>query len=203
MKRKILLPWIIIIIALFVFWPIGAYLIYRKITNDRMELLKNSGSLNKAGLIFMVIGFIIFACFSLAGNPDLHTYAKGGVFITSGGVVMFYFGVAINRTAKRYRNYIQIIINDGQKNLGEIAKEMHLGPSKVERDLQSMIALGYFGDTYIDYVNDQIVIKQKEPDNPPESEGLIPVICRNCGGRNSALAKRCQYCDSPLGEQHK
>ncbi len=203
MKRKLLLPWIVIIVALFVFWPIGAYLIYRKVTRDKMELLKNSGSLNKAGLIFIIVGFVIFAGFSLSGNSTLRSFANGGIFITSGGVVMIYFGVSINRLAKRYRNYIQIIINDSKTNLSEIANQMHLGPIKVDRDLQSMIELGYFGEAYIDYVNDIIVIKQNEPDASEQGDDQVTVICKNCGGRNVATASRCQYCDSPIGDKQK
>ena len=54
-KEKKSTSWVIIIVVLIIFWPVGLFLLYRKITADKVAALKNSKVLNIMGWVFAAL----------------------------------------------------------------------------------------------------------------------------------------------------
>lgn len=217
-KEKKSTSWGVIILVLIIFWPVGLFLLYRKITGDKAAALKNSKVLNIIGWVFVALA-IIYIFMAISG--DLKT-DKGSsvlelimialVFFGGGGAFMIYTAKKMKVNAEKCKKYIAIVINNNETSIDNIAAAVHLGYEQTTKDLQKMIDNGYFENAYIDVSNREIVLPNKNPiqthsiskiqRNPPVNQPQITaVVCRNCGANNKVVEGQvceCEYCGSML-----
>jgi hypothetical protein len=144
-------------VMLFVFFPVGIFLLYRHLTSDKTNLMRNSGIMRNFG-----IGFIVFAVLGFIGGLSGGTSL--GVLLTelsiaAGGGVMIYQSNNLRLLAERYRWYIDMVVNHGIRSIPQIAESAQLPTQSVSSDLQNMINMDFFSGAYIDAQSNSIVLK--------------------------------------------
>jgi uncharacterized membrane protein YiaA len=204
--------WAVVIIVLIVFWPVGIYLLWRKLSGDKKSAMSG-------GKVVFVIGWILFALgvVMVIVGPSDPTMAVSGrieyfIVFVCGGLAMILLGGRSKKQAERYKKYISIVINQNITSINNIAAAMPVTYEIAAKDLQKMIDRGYFSGAYIDANACEIVLPKNQGnvqgDQPPyEAAGPATVrmqvaVCKNCGANNQIPAGtigECEYCGSPLG----
>lgn len=207
MENKKSMSWAIVILVLIFFWPVGVYLLYRKVTGDRASALKNSKILRNVGFVFL--GFAIIYIFMVISGQMDDAWTAAAFFGIGGGVLV-YAAKRLKMTGEKFKKYINIVINNNQTSIDNIAAAIPISYDKAAKDLQEMINKGYFSNAYIDVSNREIILpshmkQQSERNgslkNNNEQAKVKSVICKNCGGNNEVIegqACECEYCGSPI-----
>lgn len=207
MENKKSMSWAIVILVLIFFWPVGVYLLYRKVTGDRASALKNSKILRNVGFVFL--GFAIIYIFMVISGQMDDAWTAAAFFGIGGGVLV-YAAKRLKMTGEKFKKYINIVINNNQTSIDNIAAAIPISYDKAAKDLQEMINKGYFSNAYIDVSNREIILpshmkQQSERNgslkNNNEQAKVKSVICKNCGGNNEVIEGQvceCEYCGSPI-----
>lgn len=191
-KNFDLYSWPVIIVLLFLFWPVGFYLIYKKAQTDKKTALTASKILNVLGTLFIVVGIITLI-------------AVVGVFYLALGIILKKFSKKLINSAENVKKYLAIVINGNVRQLDSIAAAVGKPYDVVKKDLQKLIDDGYFKNAYINEANREIVLAQPTVNvevNMGGSAGAAPrvVSCPCCGANNTVYGAtgECEYCGSPL-----
>jgi hypothetical protein len=204
--RKISVDWVITIIALIVFWPVGLYLLSRVMSQDRSAAVKGSSSPGVLGYILLGIGAIgMFSLFtsgeSIKGENE-GTLLVCIMFVVGGMLVVVRAG-RYKRDAKKYRRYIDIVVNHNQSSIDGIAAAVGVPYETARDNLQQMIDKRFFPGAYIHEGNRQLVRQVQQPAaaGAPAYSGAFVKACSGCGANNTVWpgrANECEYCGSPL-----
>lgn len=206
--------WTVVILLLIFFWPIGLYLLYKKVTGDKTAALQNSKVLNTVGWVFAVLA-VIYIFMAVSGGMETSDALGAFVFFGAGGALMIYGAKRMKKNSEKLKKYISIVINNNQTSIDNIAAAIPIDYEQAKNDLQKMIDNGYFQGAYIDTANREIVLPTNENSQPMNiSEDTAPrenenmsqpgfkvVICKNCGANNKVIEGtvcECEYCGSPL-----
>lgn len=121
-----------------------------------------------------------------------------------------------------YKQYIEVVVNQGIRNISQIAEQVGKNRELVIKQLQQMIDVGFFKNAQMDLSADEIILtgiqKQKyslqeekknvkqetvqtnqKPVETPMQQRVL--VCDGCGAKNVVTVNRicyCEYCDSPL-----
>lgn len=201
--------WAFIITMCILFWPVGFYLLYKKLLSDKAAVLQNSRTLKKIGIGLIVLGVIYFF-----GETSEGSNAIGPMlFFIGGGVFIIRTSKKMQIQGEKFKKYISIVINNNETSIDNIAAYMNISCEEVVRDLQTMIDKGYFLNAYVDLSSREFVTRTREyePINvngsssfnevQEEKPKMKVVVCRNCGGNNTILegeVSECEFCGSPL-----
>ncbi len=195
--------WVVIIILFIVFWPIGVFLMVKRISNDKLAAGKYSKILMGIGIFFLFGAFVMLTQW-ISGETD----AFGFFFYLIGGSLIIYSSKRVKASGERYKKLIDIVINQQQHIIENIAVQMNLGYNETVKVLQKMIDKGYFVGAYIDHGNHEIVFANKSiksvmknvtPTQFTQKQKTIK--CPNCGGNNIiniGQVCECDYCGSPI-----
>lgn len=206
-KGKIsgLYSWPVIILALCIFWPVGIFLIIKRVSVDKKTAMgagKLIGGIGIASYCIAGIGFI--ACLSDGfGSDDI-------------GMILF-FGIAgfalqkvsqkIKREAEDVKKYLSVIINGNERQIDVIASSMAKSYDVAKNDIQKLINKGYLKNAYINEGTREIVlpniIQEQSGDVTNTSSVNVEtkiVACPCCGANNTIVGDmgECEYCGSPL-----
>ena len=191
-KNFDLYSWPVIIVLLFLFWPVGFYLIYKKVQTDKKTALTASKILNLLGTLFIVVGVITLI-------------AVVGIFYLALGIILKKFSKKLINSAENVKKYLAIVINGNVRQLDGIAAAVGKPYDVVKKDLQKLIDDGYFKNAYINEANREIVLAQPTVNtevNMRGNTGAAPrvVSCSCCGANNTVYGAtgECEYCGSPL-----
>lgn len=201
--------WGWIIFWLIIFWPVGLFLLVKKLLTDKSALMSGKTWIVSAiGWFFVIIGGMGF----IGTVSDVSADGAGGTII---GIAMFVGGVLVLRkasktkkTAARYKKYIDLAMNQNVRGIDNIAASVVLPYDIVVKDLQDMINIGYLEDAYIDQGNCEIVLKRvgpvsytQAPTNERADTPKIAVRCSGCGANNVVAVgsvSECEYCGTPI-----
>jgi hypothetical protein len=217
-QQKKSTSWGVIILLLIIFWPVGLFLLYKKITGDKAEALKNSKILNTFGWVFMAFAIIyLFMIITGDAKTEGGSSAVGSlmvafVFFGGGGAFMIYAAKKMKANAEKFKKYIAIVINNNETSIDNIAAAIPTSYEQATKDLQKMIDNGYFENAYIDVSNREIVLPNKstvqthstsnvQMNSPVNEPQINAVVCRNCGANNKVVEGQvceCEYCGSML-----
>lgn len=206
-KGKIsgLYSWPVIILALCIFWPVGIFLIIKRVSVDKKTAMgagKLIGGIGIASYCIAGIGFI--ACLSDGfGSDDI-------------GMILF-FGIAgfalqkvsqkIKREAEDVKKYLSVIVNGNERQIDVIASSMGKSYDVAKNDIQKLINKGYLKNTYINEGTREIVlpniIQEQTGDMMNTSSVNVEtkiIACPCCGANNTIVGDmgECEYCGSPL-----
>lgn len=207
-KVSFIYSWPIIILALYLFWPVGILLIIRRVSIDKKFAL----SVGKLIEITSVCSYVIAALVLLACLSD--------GFMSGDMEIILFFGIAgfvLHKLARRIKNdadsvkqYLAIIVNEDVRRIDSIATATGKSYDVVKKDLQKMIQKGYLKNACIDESTREIIlptIKYAEvvPMNYATTTTVTKpvsriVSCPCCGANNIVVgvARECEYCGSPL-----
>ena len=189
--------WPLIIALLFLFWPIGLYLLYKKAGSDKKTALTASKILKLLGNLFIIAGIVTLI-------------VVVGIFYIILGVLLKKFAKKLLVSAENVKKYLAIVVNGNVRQLDSIAAAVGKPYDKVKEDLQKMIDDGYFKNAYIDESMREIVLAQPAMATAAAAAGASfgggvgvttrIVSCPCCGANNTVTGAsgECEYCGSPL-----
>lgn len=160
-KQRMGPSWVAVILWLIFFWPVGLYLLVKKLTTDRRAVVEQDRKLPVVGWLMLFVGVVFLGSFfdSYQGSATELLFA------------LFFFcgGLASLRTAKkktaeggRYRCYIDAIVNHGLVFIPHIAAFVGVKENTACKDLKKMIKMGYFEQAYIDENRNEIHLYQRQ-----------------------------------------
>lgn len=195
--------WPVIILTLFFFWPIGVFLIIRRVSGDKKAAM-SAGKL---------IGGIGIASYCIAGIGFLACLSTG--FASNDIGMIVFFGIAgfalqkvsqkIKREADEVKKYLSVIVNGNERQIDVIASSMGKSYDVAKNDIQKLISRGYLKNAYISEGTRELVLRdivQTQAENDPGSNNaeVRIVVCSCCGANNRIGGDmgECEYCGSPL-----
>lgn len=209
-KGKIggLYSWPVIILALCIFWPVGIFLIIRRVSVDKKTAMgagKLIGGIGIASYCIAGIGFI--ACLSDGfGSDDIGMILFFGI----AGFVLQKVSQKIKREAEDVKKYLSVIVNGNERQIDVIASSMGKSYDVAKNDIQKLISKGYLKNAYINEGTREVVLPNN---NIQEQDGTMTmtnttannvttkiVACPCCGANNTIMGDmgECEYCGSPL-----
>lgn len=188
-----LYSWPAIIVLLFLFWPVGLYLMYKRAQHDKQTALTAAKLLNLLGTILIVVGIVTL----IAGV---------GIFYLIAGIVLKKIAKKLRNSSENVKRYLTIVVNGNVRQLDAISAAVSKPYDTVKEDLQKMIDDGYFKNAFINESTREIVLAQSQPaSNAYESNNVSAtsvrvVACPCCGANNTVSGNlgECEYCGSPL-----
>ncbi len=202
--------WGWIILWLIFVWPVGLYLLIKKLATDQSALMSGkTGKLSVVGwglISFGVIGFFT----EISDSPDSFGLILVLLFVL-GGILLLTKVSKTKKTAVKYKKYIDLVVNQNIRSIDNIASILALSYDVVSNDLQDMINIGYLKDAYIHQNNREIILKQQETEifnQGSYTEQTAPlaksVRCPGCGANNVVTVGKiseCEYCSTPINAQ--
>ena len=190
--------WVLIIVMLILFWPVGGYLLWKKLSTDRSATMKSGKGIQIVGWLLVAVGAIIIL-------DIIENGMQPGDFVTimifgGAGATLVAIGNRTNARAKKYRKYIAIVANQDEKEISTIAGILNLPPETVTKDLTEMIERKFFGNAYIDHRTNSIVINTG-PAKKAEPKTYKAVQCQGCRAINKVAVGEvttCEFCRSMI-----
>lgn len=199
--KKLAESWVVVILALIIFWPVGLILLYLKLRNNSKNKFKFSG----------ITKIVIGACsvsFGLIGASTEIDEPTGEVGLTivmvsiflAIGIAFIYFGVKNIKEGKIYEKISNLINFQEVESVEEIAKKLKITEEKVTEYISKAISLGICNNE-IEYKNNRIIYKKKVEEQVEKKKHERIVKCECCGGINhinDTEVKACEYCGMEL-----
>lgn len=124
------------------------------------------------------------------------------------GIVLIIYGKRTKDRIRRFKRYIDIISNQNETNIDNIAGIISQPVDFVMRDIQSMIFKKFFVGAYLD-VNAHVIefkklannVPVQAPQNNAAQLEMLTVVCNGCGACNQIVkgsVGECEYCGSPI-----
>ena len=207
-STKKLMGWGWIVFWLIIFWPLGLFFLFRRVTGDRTATLKNAKTVATISYILLGLGVIY-----LLASIDDSSFILMALAMIAGGVLLNRYSRKMKATGERYKQYIAQIINHGNTSLNNISSATGHPYPVVDADLRKMIDLGYFQGAFIDASSGEIRLVKPAapapeqtpqfaaagtPEMPTVPQQIKAFMCKSCGANNtSAQNGVCEYCGSP------
>ena len=205
-KLGCLYSWPVIILALCIFWPVGIFLIIKRVSVDKKTAMgagKLIGGIGIASYCIAGIGFI--ACLSDGfGSDDICMILFFGI----AGFALQKVSQKIKREAEDVKKYLSVIVNGNERQIDVIASSMGKSYDVAKNDIQKLISKGYLKNAYINEGTREVVLPSN---NIQEQVGTMTnttannvttkiVACPCCGANNTIMGDmgECEYCGSPL-----
>lgn len=187
--------WPVIILTLCFFWPVGLYLLIKRLSVDKKSALgvgKAAGIVGGAFYLTAIVGI-------LAGFTDGFSFEDWAMILLSaaGGFVLCRAGKKLRKEAALAKQYLAIL-NGNVRRMDSIASITGKPYDTVKADLQELISRGYLENAYINESTGEIVLLSGSV--PPAPAARV-VTCPCCGANNTLYGPggRCEYCGSPIG----
>ena len=213
-KIGALYSWPVIILMLFIFWPVGLFLLVKRFTLDKKTAVSAGGK----GLKVLGVVLLVFGCLAFIGcvsDPEAASGTVVAIFFIVGGVLLMRKAKKITKEAESIKQYLAIIVNGNVRQLDSIAATTGKTYDVVKADIQKMISSGYLKNAYINESTREVVLPNSHTAAPVESpvaanslqataapvqsQGRI-VACPCCGANNTIYGAtgECEYCGSPI-----
>ena len=214
-KMSFWYSWPAIIIALWLFWPVGLFLLFKRFSIDKKAALSAGGKGMK------IIGIVLIAFAAIGVLGFLASFSENGFADgdAAGLIVLLFFaigGIALLRKSKKMKQesedikqYLSIIVNGNVRQLDAIAATTGKTYDVVRKDVKNMIDKGYLKNAYIDEGSREVVLPSNAPagqntenatttTSAPAQTKIIACPC--CGANNTITGEtgECEYCGSPL-----
>lgn len=199
--------WPVIILALCFFWPVGVFLIIKRVSTDRKTAMgagKLIGGLGIASYCIAALGLLVCISDGFAGEDVVMI-----LFFGAAGFALRKVAKKIKTEAKNVKQYLSIIVNGNVRQLDTIASTTGKSYDVVHKDVTKMIDKGYLKNAYIDEGMREVVLPNSVP--APQSNVNVAaanaapvqskiVACPCCGANNTIYGDigECEYCGSPL-----
>ena len=207
--------WGIIALMFIVFFPIGIWMLVKKMTSEKFNYIKNGKSLKVLAWILIIFA-AIYLMMLITG--DLETEDGSSVvgslimmimLFGGGGAFALFKAHSYIKKGTKYNRYVSIINNSNNTLIDTIATAYPTTYEKAAEDIQSMIDDGYFMNAYVDLNRRELIMPQKSvSDNITVNQNSthidaqpMSIECKNCGATNTVVpgaVNECEYCGSPL-----
>ena len=207
--------WGIIALMFFLFFPIGIWMLVKKMTDEKFNYIKNGKSLKI--LAWILIGFaVMYLIMGITGELETEDGSSvvSGVIVMlmifgGGGAFALYKAHSYIKKGTKYNRYVAIINSSNDTLIDNIAAAYPTSFEQAAKDLQSMLDDGYFMNAYVDLNRRELIMPPKAATvNVAVNQSTSPsygkptsVKCKNCGATNTVVpgtVNECEYCGSPL-----
>ena len=207
--------WGIIALMFFLFFPIGIWMLVKKMTDEKFNYIKNGKSLKI--LAWILIGFaVMYLIMGITGELETEDGSSvvGGVIVMlmifgGGGAFALYKAYSYIKKGTKYNRYVSIINSSNDTLIDNIAAAYPTSFEQAAKDLQSMLDDGYFMNAYVDLNRRELIMPPKatavnvavNQNTSPSYGQPTSVKCKNCGATNTVVpgtVNECEYCGSPL-----
>ena len=210
--QKKSISWGNIILMFIIFFPIGIWLLVKKMTTETLDYIKNGKSLRLFGWVLIIIAFMyifmgIGGQFETESPSDIVSGIVVVLVIFGGtGLISLIKARSFIDKGKKYERYVYIVNSTDETSIDNIAAAYPTSYEQAVKDLQSMINDGYLREAHLDLNNREFIRKRKAApanENQPSSSNnqVTSVKCKNCGATNTVVpgtVNECEYCGSPL-----
>ena len=204
-RLSFLYSWPIIILALICFWPLGLFLIIRRIALDKKTALLCGKFIKLLGIASCGMAGIGF----LASVSDGFDGSDVGMilFFAGAGVALLYLASRIKKEANTVKQYLNIIVNNSETQLDSIAAATGKPYDTVKKNVQKMIDKGFLENAFINENTRSVVLPSTSNAasniyalTEDEVAQTRVVTCPCCGASNtvSGALGECEYCGTPL-----
>ena len=201
--------WPVIILALIFFWPLGLFLIIKRTSVDKKAALA-SGKLIKglgiASCCMATLGFLV-----CLGDGFDGTDVGLIIFFAAAGAALLYLANKIKKEADSVKQYLNIIVNGGERQLDSIAAATGKQYDVVKKDVQKMIVKGFLKNAYINENTREVILTNNTSINANvgghtqasattgKTQARV-AACPCCGANNtvSGVLGECEYCGTSL-----
>lgn len=190
--------WSVVILLLFVFFPVGIFLLVRKVTLEIDSYTKNGTVMQTLGGVLLALG-LMYTFLGLTGalvdeNGNSATAVVLGICVFGlGGLALLIQGVRYWRRGKIYTRYLTLIGMQHLRSLPAIAAAYPTSYEAVCRDLQGMLDRGFFRYGYLDLVRRELILPEYIGGQAVSPQTLR---CGSCGAWGSGTV--CEYCGAAL-----
>lgn len=215
-KIKVLYSWPVIILTLWLFWPVGIFLIIRRVSIDKNGLTVVALLLNIFAIVLYVFTAFMVLCvgiclFDMSDPSNVEVFPIfliTGILCGVGGYVSQMFSKKMKREAEEIKNYLSIIESGNERQIDVIASLVGKPVEVTKNEIQKIIQKGYLKNAYIDERTRELVYSNSvagqwsanttgtgSADRKPKV-----VTCSCCGANNTIIGGmgECEYCGSPL-----
>lgn len=199
--------WPVIILALCFFWPVGVFLIIKRVSTDRKTAMgagKLIGGLGIASYCIAALGLLVCISDGFAGEDVVMI-----LFFGAAGFALKKVAKKIKTEAENVKQYLSIIVNGNVRQLDTIASTTGKSYDVIHKDVKKMIDKGYLKNAYIDEGIREVVLPNSAPvpqnnvnvataNSAPVQSKIVACPC--CGANNTIYGDigECEYCGSPL-----
>ena len=198
-----LYSWPVIILALCIFWPVGIFLIIKRVSIDKKAAIAIGGrGVQGVGIALVIFGALAFI--GCASDPEAADATVLAFFFMVGGIVLIVKSKKLKREADEIKSYLSIIVNGGVRGIDAIASSMGKSYDTAKSDIQKLISKGYLKNAYINEGTREIVLPTNniQAQTGAVTNNVAPkiVACPCCGANNTIVGVmgECEYCGSPL-----
>ncbi len=197
--------WPIIILALCFFWPVGVFLIIKRVSVDKKTAMVSGKLINGIAIAsYCIAGIGFVACLGDGFGSDDITMI---LFFGIAGFVLQKVARKIKRDAEDVKKYLSVIVNGNERQIDVIASSIGKSYDVAKNDIQKLINKGYLKNAYINEGTREIILPNN---NVQEQIGVSTtattnattkiVACPCCGANNTIIGEtgECEYCGSPL-----
>ena len=208
-KEKKGTSWGVIILLLFLFFPVGIWLAISKLHKETENFTKNGKNVFIIGIVFAACGIIY-----LTGGTDT---IAAFLFFEALGAVMIWQGNSYKKLGQKYEKYHSVLVNSTDGSIDNMTSILGVNYDQAVADLNMMIGKGLFPDSYVNMdertlvspllrrtfepIAPDISNSQSDAADTPSASQVKTIKCPNCGGINTINIgddNLCDYCGSPL-----
>lgn len=162
--QKNTFSWGLIGLMLFLFFPVGIWMLVRKMTDEKLNYVKNGKALRVIGWVCLGLA-VIYLVLGVSGELK---YADGtspvGILIIMvagfavGGVFALCKAPSYINRGQKYNRYISIITTGKNTLLKDIAAAYPAAYEEAVETVQTLINDGIFGNAYIDLERGELIL---------------------------------------------
>lgn len=201
MQKNKSVSWVWIIFWCVFFFPVGVFLIFKKINSDKTATLNNSKTVFTISYVLFAMSIIYVTMIFSEGASMIAAALLTG----AGGIWLNIIAKKMKINGEKYKKYITLVINQNVSEIDNIAPAVNVTYEVAKDDLQNMIDLGYFIGAYINETSREIILVKHNNNLAYQSKLNQPVtrivVCRSCGANNTIILGKtnvCEYCSSPI-----
>ena len=193
--------WTLVIVTLFLFFPVGICLLALKINSDRGRYQQNGKGLRTLAIVLFVFA-AIYLLMGLTGElkyddgtPAIGASVMMVAIMGGGGAVSLWKSRQLIRRGQEYDKLLDKLYDAKSIDLDPFCKTFKLPFETVAADLEVILNERSIQNVHIDRLRRTITVVI-----PVRSTRTI--ICPHCGGKNDGIEVDahavCSYCDSQL-----
>ncbi len=214
-KIRAIYSWPAIILALCIFWPIGLFLLIKRVSLDKKTAMRGGKLVGLIGCISYGLAIIgLIACIgSSFSSEDIGLI----LFFAIAGFLLRRVAKKTKKEAEKVKQYLAMIVNGNVRQLDNIAAATGKTYAVVKADIEMMIKKGYLKNAFINESTREVVLPSAAPvapaapvatpvaGNQPQAAAPVQqqarvVACPCCGANNTIYGAtgECEYCGSPI-----
>lgn len=191
-----------IIVMFIAFWPAGIALLILKNSKNKNAMFIGTTDKRK----YMLGG----AALVIIGLSSIGDHAFWGLAMIVGGAAMLYYSKTLVDKAERNRKYIDLIVNQHEGSIDNIAGVCNIAYDKCIKELKYLQTVGVLSNVSIDEAGRMVNLIQTQPVIERNQSILSPFAtpaeevtctCPGCGAKVAVVkgtSVTCEYCDSPI-----